>query len=143
MASSGSVFQGMLTAIRGDAHPALTLFVFLFSVYGLANAIAVLKIGRFLFGERQCTKEGCTAPGHPCELRRFLGRIPFVGDLFYCPPCLSFWIGMVFSKVILSPSSLVVAAWGWAMVLDGLMACGIIWLIHLIAERLKHGLPDI
>jgi hypothetical protein len=29
------------------------------------------------------------------------------------------------------------------MVLDGLAACGAVWLLHLLAERLSHGLPNI
>lgn len=113
----GSLLQGRLT---------MGLFIFTMSVYGLANAIAVLKIGRYFFGT---WKE-----------RKFIGRIPYVGDIVYCPPCLAFWIGMLISRACLSPSQQIVSNIHAAMVLDGLMASGIIYLIHLVAERLGHGL---
>lgn len=120
-------------------HPALSLFIFLTAVYGLATAIAVLKIGQHIFGVGYCAKKKCKEKGHPKELRRFLGRIPGVGDLFYCPPCLAFWIALGLSAFVLSPTSLVVHIRWLSSILDGLMACGVVWLIHAVAERLTHG----
>jgi hypothetical protein len=107
-------------------HPGIALFVFLCAVFGLASAIAVLKFGRYFLGT--------------VKARKGIGRIPYVGDLFYCPPCLAFWIGMAMSKWVLSPSSAVVPVWWQAMLCDGLMACGVVWLLHLLAERLGHGI---
>lgn len=103
----------------------LTLVIFLLAVYGLANAFR-LKIGQWFFGRR--------------EARRFLGKVPYVGDLFYCPPCLSFWIGMLFSFVIVSPAFLVCPVWWKAMILDGLAACGVTWLLHVGSEKMADGL---
>lgn len=126
------------------AHPCLVFVIFILAVFGLSTAIAVLKIGRMLFGQGYCSKEGCSAPGHPKELRRFLGRLPVIGDLFYCPSCLAAWIGMGISRIAVSPSSVAAPMpWWAAMVLDGLAACGAVWLLHLLAERLSHGLPNI
>lgn len=100
--------------------------IFVLATYGLANAIAVLKFGKFFFGTWQ--------------ERRFLGRIPYLGDLFYCPPCLAFWIGILFSWGGLSPSGDFVTL-GWrAMVVDGLVASACAYLLHVAAERLGHGL---
>lgn len=121
-------------------HSALVLFIFLAAVYGLSTAIAVLKIGQHIFGLGHCPNKECSHKGHPKELRRFLGRIPVLGDLFYCPPCLAFWIGSMLSLFVLSPSSLVVPVRGFSAALDGLMACGVVWLLHVSAEKLAHGL---
>lgn len=121
-------------------HPEIVLFIFLMSIYGLSNAIAVLKVGQFIFGIGHCREKNCTAPGHPKELRQFLGRIPYIGDLFYCPPCLAFWFGMGFSVAIESPASFLTDIRWLSMVIDGLLASGGTWLLHLTAERLGHQL---
>lgn len=100
--------------------------VFIMAVYGLSNAIAVLKFGRYFlgtFGER-----------------KFLGKVPVLGDLFYCPPCLAFWIGMAGSAWFLSPAHEWIPVWWKAMIVDGLMASAAAYLFHVIAERLGHGL---
>lgn len=110
--------------------------LFLMAVFGLSNAIAALKIGRWFFGIGYCDKKDCKDPKHPKELRRFLGRIPHVGDLFYCAACLSFWIGMACSKWIMSPSAPFCATWWGAMLVDGMAACGMSWMLYLLAERL-------
>lgn len=120
------------------------------SVYGLANAVAVLKIGQFIFGQGHCKFAECRHPRHPYEKRKFLGRIPKLGDLFYCPPCLAFWFGMAFSVWIFSPAWLVWSALGldravfWkAVVLDGLVASAVTWLLHALAMRLAAGSDDL
>lgn len=119
----------------------IVLVIFIFAIYGLANAIAVLKIGRFFLGQSHCSKKDCQAPGHPKETRKGLGRIPYLGDLFYCPPCLAFWFGMGLSRFVLSPALSGGVSNLWvAMVLDGLIASAVIYLLHLTAERLSHGL---
>lgn len=100
--------------------------VFAFAVYGLANAVAVLKIGRMIFGTR--------------EARKFLGRIPYLGDLFYCPPCVGFWVGMAFSVCLMSAASPFTSVWWKAMLLDGFAASGLVYLAHVTAERLSHNL---
>ncbi len=120
--------------------PGLALVLYVLSVFGLANAIAVLKIGRYFFGRERCREENCPHPRHPYDLRRFLGRIPYVGDLFYCTACLGFWIGMAFSKAAYSVSSLLIERPWLATVSDGLIACAGCWLLFLVAERLGHGI---
>lgn len=123
--------------------PGVVLFIFLIAVYGFSNALAVLKIGQFIFGLSHCPEKPCARPGHPKELRKGLGRIPYLGELFYCPPCLAFWFGLAVSRLVVSPSGFVIEnAWA-AMGMDGLMASGVIWLLHLIAERLGHNLPNL
>lgn len=119
----------------------ISLFVFIFAIYGLANALAVLKVGQFLFGTSHCKKKICTVPEHPKEkTRKGLGKIPYLGDLFYCPPCLAFWFGMGLSRLGISPSSLAMDVWWKAMIVDGLLASGVIWILHLVAERLGNDL---
>lgn len=119
------------------------LVLFSLAIYGLSNAIAVLKIGQFIFGKRLCKLHGCSGPRHPHCNRKFLARIPYVGDLFYCPPCLAFWLGMACSMWIISPASQIIQVPWKAMLLDGLGASGAIYIFHVIAERLGHGIEEI
>lgn len=121
-------------------HPGIVLFIFIMTVYGLANAIAVLKIGRYVFGISHCRETNCSHARHPKEYRKFLGRIPYLGDLFYCPPCLAFWFGMAFSLIVVSPSAFVTEVAWKATMMDGLLSSGVVWLLHLTAERLGHNL---
>lgn len=145
----------------------LTLVVFVLAVYGLANAIAMLKIGVYFFGDpvdQIVLKDGTKAlwkaltkksidfiefedtNGAIRNVRRDdvdrilsrkgLGRIPYLGDMFYCPACLSFWIGMATSAWIASPAGQVCPVTWKAVLLDGLMACGASWLLHLAATRM-------
>lgn len=121
----------------------LALFaLYLMAVHGLANAIAFLKVGRWIFGLGYCEEEGCPAQGHPKEHRRFLARIPHFGDLFFCPPCLSFWIGIAFSRFIFSPALLlsgIPILWWKAALADGLAASAFSFFAHLWAQRAIHG----
>lgn len=126
--------------LYGEVYIAVALFIFLMSVHGLATALSVLKIGRYIFGQGYCDKVECAAPRHPLEHRKLLGRIPKVGDLFYCTACLSFWIGMAVSWKILSPASLVCSVWWQAMLLDGLMACAVSWILFVVVRKLEQGL---
>lgn len=150
----------------------LTLAIFLLAVYGLANAIAVLKIGVHLFGDpvdELILSDGAHMPwkrlvdhgqsfevtrpnGHTDTLskgiiqkvlrRKGLGRIPFIGDLFYCPACLSFWIGMATSRWVISPASQVCPVLWKAVLLDGLMACAASWLLHVVSMKMTQGVDN-
>lgn len=128
--------------LHGEEYLAVALFIFIAAVHGLATALSVLKIGRYIFGTGYCDKKDteCSAAKHPFEHRKFLGRIPKFGDLFYCTACLSFWIGMACSWWVLSPAGAVCAVWWQAMVLDGLMACAASWMLYLVAKKLEQGL---
>lgn len=101
----------------------MKLLIFFLAVYGLANAIAVLKTRVIA--------------------EKLFGKIPVLKDLIKCPPCLAFWIGMAFSLTIFSPSIEWSPNRGSAMVVDGLACCGLTWLLHVTAERLAFGLTDI
>jgi hypothetical protein len=149
----------------------LTLVVFLLAVYGLANAIAMLKIGMYFFGDPvdQVVLENGTkiswkklkdkgdyievkdSKGRQWELKKLdvqvlarkgLGRIPYLGEMFYCPACLSFWIGMACSRWILSPAAQVCGASWKSVLLDGLAACAASWLLHTVSMKLTSGLED-
>lgn len=150
----------------------LTLIIFLLAVYGLANAIAMLKIGVYFFGDPE--NQLIMADGRKYDWKKFvdkgdyyeieftngvknelkkvggdrilrrkgLGRIPYLGEMFYCPACLSFWIGMAASWWILSPAAQVCAR-GWkTTVLDGLMACGASWLLHVFSMKMTAGAEE-
>lgn len=109
------------------------LVVVALTVYGAANAIAVLKAGhpiRMLFETLEIRAKN----------KWIKGFWSFWRILFKCPPCLSFWIGMATSVWVLSITKGLVAEWWMAMVLDGFIVCGTSWLIHLAAERMGHGL---
>lgn len=114
--------------------------LFFAAVYGLANAIAVLKFGRLLFGIGYCEEDGCPSPSHPKDKRKILGKIPVIGDVFYCPPCVAFWVGMALSWFFFSMSIEIVGMKWRAMIVDGLAASGVVYMIHLAAERLGRGL---
>lgn len=99
---------------------------FLLAIYGCANAIAVLKFGRYFLGT--------------VEKRKFLGKIPILGDLFYCPPCLAFWIGLAGSEFVYSPTDgLIVAGWR-TMIVDGLAASAFSYCLHVANERMGNNL---
>lgn len=150
----------------------LTLVIFLLAVYGFANALAVLKIGCYFFGDpddeillkdgkKLCWKviverdQDLEVEDHSGEKttiaktavskirkRKGLGRIPYVGDLFYCPACLSFWIGMAASAWVLSPAAAICPVPWKAIMLDGFMACGVSWLFHLAAMKMAQGVEE-
>lgn len=114
-------------------HTLTRLVVMTLAVYGLANAIAVLKAGypirRFFETlELKTTNKW---------LKGFWG---FWKTLFKCPPCLSFWFGMAGSCWVLSITRGLIEPWWQAMVVDGFILCATSWLLHLVAERLGHGL---
>jgi hypothetical protein len=103
----------------------LLLFaVFVLSVYGLANGATVLK-ARLL-------------------TRAVLGRIPIVGKgVSRCPACFAFWAGGALSLALtVSPASQVCPNRWAAAILDGLVASGTTWLLHVTQERLRHGVPE-
>jgi hypothetical protein len=129
----------MLTTMPVTMPFGPTLIIFVFAIYGLANAIAVLKIGQYFIGTSHCSKKDCASLGHPKETRKGLGRIPYLGDMLYCPPCLSFWFGMAMSRFVVSPASTVMAGSWVSMVVDGLIASAVSYLLHLTAERLGQG----
>jgi len=126
----------------------LSLVIFVLAVYGLASALTVLKFGRYFFGVGYCGGKDCLdakcakddAQKGSKAHRKFLGRLPFFGDVFYCPPCISFYIGMVFSVFLLSPAIKVAPIWWKAMLLDGPAAVAFSYLAHIVAEKLIHGL---
>lgn len=108
------------------------LVAMVLAVYGLANAIAVLKAGAPLRVFLEACELGSTG-----ALRWFWC---FWKTLFKCPPCLSFWIGMACSYWVFSISAGFVKVWWMAIPVDGFIVCGTSWLLHLAAERLGHGL---
>lgn len=109
------------------------LVVVSLAVYGVANAIAVLKAGYPI----RTLLETLEIKAKNKWLKLFWG---FWRTLFKCPPCLSFWIGMATSVYVLSITKSMVSEWWMAMVLDGFIVCATSWLIHLVAEKLGHGL---
>lgn len=128
----------------------LSFLLFGMAIYGLASALTVLKFGRYFFGIGYCegktcqaagcaNEEPCKAKGHPGEHRKFLGKLFFIGDIFYCPPCISFYLGMAASVWFLSPASQVVGIWWKAMIVDGLVAVAFSYLAHALTEKLTHG----
>lgn len=111
MAGSGAL-QGWVLTMREIASLAL----FLLAVFGVANAVAVLKT-RLVF-------------------EALFGKILILKDLIQCPPCVAFWVGMATSYFLLSPASAFCHKWWAAMLVDGFAALGAVWLLHLKAERL-------
>lgn len=122
---------------------ALTATLFFLSVYGLANAIAVLKIGRYFLGYGYCFAKDCTALDHPLDKRRGFGTIPYLGDLLYCPPCISFWWGMLTSIFLISPASLVIQNVFKSAFIDGLAACAMSYLLHVSMEKMSQGVDTL
>jgi hypothetical protein len=111
----------------------IRLVVMALAVYGLANAIAVLKAGlplRTFLETRELQAQN----------KWLKGFWTFWRVLFKCPPCLSFWFGMAGSYWVLSITKGLIAPWWLAMPVDGLIVCATSWLLHLWAERTGHGL---
>jgi len=106
------------------------------AVYGAANAIAVLKVGHPLRSFLE-TREVKSQSGFG---KAFWG---FWRALFKCPPCLSFWIGMAASHWTFSITRGMMPELWLSVVADGFILCATSWLLHLVAERLGHGLVDI
>lgn len=100
----------------------LLLAIFVLAVYGLASGATVLKA-------RVVT-------------RAALGWIPIFGKgVSRCPACFAFWAGAIVSLIV-SPASQVCENRWAATVLDGLIASGSTWLLHVTQERLRHGVPE-
>lgn len=111
----------------------IKLLVMALAIYGLTNAIAVLKAGHPLRSFLEMME---------LQTRNKSGKTfwAFWRILFKCPPCLSFWFGMAASVWVLSITRSLVPEWWMAMLMDGFILCGTSWLLHLAAERLGHGL---
>lgn len=61
-----------------------------------------------------------------------------LGKLFTCMLCFSFWVGVVFSYFIWSPTLTNSITSGLiSHFLDGILASGIVWLIHTFQESLE------
>ena len=96
----------------------IALTFHILAVYGLANAITTLHFGDYYI--------------HPLTDR--CGR--FIRTLFRCCPCLSFWIGILFSLTVLSPTEPLIAVKWKAVVYDGLIASGASYLLYSLGEYL-------
>lgn len=109
------------------------LMVLALAVYGLANAIAVLKAGKPL---------RTWLESREIRSRRKWAKWfwQFWGSLFKCPPCLSFWIGMAASTWVLSITSGLIQDRWLVTLSDGFILCATSYFLHLFAERLGHGL---
>src|SRR5438445_13655667 len=94
----------------------VALIVFLLAVYGVANAVCVLKT-RLVF-------------------QAIFGKVPVLKDLIKCPPCVAFWTGLALSHWFFSPASSFCGTWWKPMILDGFISLGAVWLLHLRAERI-------
>lgn len=109
---------------------------FVLASYGLANAIAVLKLGQPLrslarkippsYVRIKKAKDG-TQEEEPRSLWL---------DLVGCPPCIGFWIGLALSWYAFSPASVFVHRHLLASVVDGLVASAACYLLHGLAERI-------
>lgn len=94
--------------------------LFLLGVYGVSNAVAMLKVG---------------AP-----VRWLFRRVPGVRDVVECPVCLSFWLGLAASVWVASPAG-GLGLPGWrAPLLDAAAACGFSYVAHTTMEWLCKDL---
>lgn len=100
-----------------------SLVLFWVAVYGLANAIAILKAG--------------------VPIRAITGKIPVLSHLFKCPTCLSFWIGMGCSFWFFSPASQVCPTVWKHVLVDGVAAAGFSYMAHVTMEKLGFGIDSI
>lgn len=110
----------MIASWRGRSDPMLAFLVFLMAVYGLSNAVAVLKFGAWI--------------------RTLTAGIPFLGSMIRCPTCLAFWVGMLISWKVMSPSLPFCAVKWMAVVMDGLAASAFAYIVHVSMEKTGHGL---
>lgn len=112
------------------------LVVVSLAVYGLANAIAVLKAGKPI----RTFFEFLETSTRNSWLKAFW---TFWHTLFKCPTCLSFWIGMATSYWVLSITKGLITD-GWMVVVaDGLILSATSYLLHVTAERLGYGIASL
>ncbi len=102
-----------------DPFPLILLkgIFFFLSVFGAANAIAVLKVGEIIRGTHK-------AP-------RRLGAIPYFGRMFFCPACIGFWIALAVSAWVVSPTAEFLEPKWRSILVDAFSASGVLWLIHV------------
>jgi len=104
--------------------------IFALAVYGLANAISVLKAGRPL---RWLAAR--IPPWYRVDRDGITVRRSMVLDLLECPPCLSFWIGLLMSLLIWSPMSTWIHRMPEASFVDGLACSAVSWVMHVVTDR--------
>lgn len=118
----------------------MRIFLFLLAEMGLSWSITVLAIGapiRQLFD---------TLFGRPPKLIKGKGgkkkyveaELTKLQILVRCPACIGFWIALAISKGIYSPclDSGLTGVIILASVLDGLVAVGVNWVMHVVLTRL-------
>lgn len=106
------------------------------AVYGLANAIAVLKAGKPI----RSFFEFLVLTTRNSWLKGFWS---FWKSLFSCPPCLSFWIGLAASYWVVSlTDGLPREAW-MVPILDGLILSATSYIYHVTMERLGYGIAEL
>lgn len=106
------------------------------AVYGLANAIAVLKAGKpirfFLEYLHLSTRNSW--------LKTFWN---FWSTLFKCPTCLSFWIGMATSYWAVPLTNGLIKEWWLVVIADGLILSATTWILHVVTTRLGYGIDEL
>jgi hypothetical protein len=111
-------------------------FLFFAAVYGAAASLALFKVGASwrLIGTwiDQRLFPRYWAPAIPPEQRGGPVR-----GFVHCPVCISFWVAVLFSLEVHSPSKIhLEAVFPWSLVIDGLASAGIIWCVHVALTRL-------
>lgn len=116
--------------------PLSKLVLMALAIYGLANAIAVLKAGkpiRFFFEYLHLNTKNSW-------LKAFWS---FWHTLFKCPTCLSFWIGMATSYWVVSLMDVLIKERAVWVVADGLVFCATSWILHVVMTRLGYGIDEL
>jgi|AntRauMFilla1563_2_1112583.scaffolds.fasta_scaffold00362_10 hypothetical protein len=109
------------------------LFIFILTAYGATN---IMIYGSIFSGFRKIM-------GVNREKEHFIGK------LFGCFMCLSFWWGVILSYVLYSPTmesemtqnlllfDFVIDGEYLALFFDACLASGSVWLVHTIQERIE------
>jgi hypothetical protein len=104
----------------------MAYIIWALAVYGLANAVAVLKFGQLYI--------------HP-----WTDKIPVVRHVAHCCACASFWVALVASWFVFSPAQAAfpsLVAWK-ALWVDGAAASAVSYLLYSVAEHLDPTEPEV
>ena len=87
----------------------LDLLLFCLVAFGISNIITISKIGE--------------------RWRGYAGKAhPKLGELFHCPMCMGFWVGLVLGALWISPTN--------SIFLDGILGSTASWLIYCVTWQL-------
>jgi len=122
----------------------VSLVIFILSCYGGANGIVFSRLLQPIrtwieFSKRDYSDQGEFVGGtlRTSMIARFLAK------LINCPLCVGFWLGIIYSLGIYSPTANTMwYPWSFnpvALVFDGFLGSAAAWILHLLLRNRMEG----